>query len=368
MTSTPSQMRSVEAVLDEVALLEAALRDHKERRQMPGAAPSSPAAAASRTWYAAASANAAAAAAAAVGGGRSPLPHVRSFPVLAAEAPAAQAQGAPAALDPLSAAMWRDRNWDVALSEYGDQLRAWVELQVDARIDAVFRGALDAQLAAARHEAATALTTAGRLEGELAAVAEGQTKLLMVVEGVSEELRQLKVTVEDRSGMRIRQDEELRARSEEALREEVRALRGELEARFEKSCRDIHEQIMVNLRGHGDLLDEIKGYVDKSHSKLTEELTLKQERVCTELRSEFQTALRSEVASIMALDEQLWLTDQRLSQRIDELVQLHLRDPSVSAKISHGGATTTLRTETQYLREPIADPPRGGSRSGRRYV
>merc|ERR1712216_581304 len=43
------------------------------------------------------------------------------------------------------------------------------------------------------------------------------------------------------------------------------------------------------------------------------------------MRSEIRTALRSEQNTLAAIDEQLWLTDQRLGQRIDDLASAHER-------------------------------------------
>lgn len=54
-----------------------------------------------------------------------------------------------------------------------------------------------------------------------------------------------------------------------------------------------------------------------------------QERQISELRSETSTAFRSEAAAVAALDEQLWLTDQRLGQRIDEIVHSHRESMAV---------------------------------------
>lgn len=43
--------------------------------------------------------------------------------------------------------------------------------------------------------------------------------------------------------------------------------------------------------------------------------------IATELRSEMKSLLKNEQNAVAALDEQLWLTDQRLGTRIDELIQ-----------------------------------------------
>merc|ERR1712118_104193 len=54
-------------------------------------------------------------------------------------------------------------------------------------------------------------------------------------------------------------------------------------------------------------------------SELIQDIAKQQQRLVSELRGEITTAFKSEAAAIAALDEQLWLTDQRLGQRIDDV-------------------------------------------------
>merc|ERR1719424_101022 len=61
--------------------------------------------------------------------------------------------------------------------------------------------------------------------------------------------------------------------------------------------------------------------------KVREDLLKQQQRLIAELRAETNTAFRSEAAAVAALDEQLWLTDQRLGQRLDELARAHAQSP-----------------------------------------
>ena len=55
-----------------------------------------------------------------------------------------------------------------------------------------------------------------------------------------------------------------------------------------------------------------------AQARLQEDVAL-QQRLLTDLRTETTMAVQRESAAIAALDEQLWITDQRLGQRIDEL-------------------------------------------------
>merc|ERR1711896_65641 len=61
------------------------------------------------------------------------------------------------------------------------------------------------------------------------------------------------------------------------------------------------------------------------NSTVPEELTSLQRRLTSEMRAETRAALKSEQYTIAAIDEQLWLTDQRLGQRIDEIAHAQER-------------------------------------------
>merc|ERR1719163_1172820 len=50
-----------------------------------------------------------------------------------------------------------------------------------------------------------------------------------------------------------------------------------------------------------------------------DEIAAMQRRLTAEMRAETRAALKSEQSMIAQIDEQLWQTDQRLGQRIDEL-------------------------------------------------
>merc|ERR1712136_356522 len=75
-----------------------------------------------------------------------------------------------------------------------------------------------------------------------------------------------------------------------------------------------------------EILDVARKQVSDSEVRLGDELGHLQQRLISELRAETTAAFRSEAAAVAALDEQIWLTDQRLGQRIDELLHLRIRD------------------------------------------
>lgn len=85
------------------------------------------------------------------------------------------------------------KDFDVAVATYGVQLRAWIDLQVDARLQAGLQSIIEAEVTS-RQDVAFALTVAHRVDFEMKAMAETQASLLSVVEGVSEELSQLKAS------------------------------------------------------------------------------------------------------------------------------------------------------------------------------
>lgn len=64
---------------------------------------------------------------------------------------------------------------------------------------------------------------------------------------------------------------------------------------------------------------ELEQRIELWQAALQKEIAAQQKRLVTELRGEIKSGLRSETSNLAALDEQLWSTDQRLGQRIDEL-------------------------------------------------
>ncbi|CAL1147783.1 unnamed protein product [Cladocopium goreaui] len=78
-------------------------------------------------------------------------------------------------------------------------------------------------------------------------------------------------------------------------------------------------------------------------ARLSDDLVAMQQRLVSDLRAETTLALNRESAAIAALDEQLWITDQRLGQRIDDLEQVRVRERG-SAK--NGRVLSSILSET----------------------
>merc|ERR1719271_2411241 len=98
--------------------------------------------------------------------------------------------------------------------------------------------------------------------------------------------------------------------------------RNEITAEVTKAQKS-REYRLLQEEVRGDLEGRLAKSLESVRSELMKELAKQQQRLIAELRAETNTAFRSEAAAVAALDEQLWLTDQRLGQRIDELAHSH---------------------------------------------
>lgn len=325
-------------------------------------------------------------------------------------------------------------NFETAVASYGVQLRAWVDLQVDARLAQVLPGLLEGA-------GSEAVEAADRCEGEVKAIADAQAKLLMLVEGVSDEISRLKALAishsearsasqaRDREAQeareardqsssaervwdsieelrrsaadRERQDAEAHRRLQEkvsalegrigslkgdlvgefgseqhrlaALEREVMAkesMRGDIESRLEsrldQAARTSESQVESKLLRHKsayeeflrssletlkrDMQQETKSRIESSQARLGEELVSLQQRLIAELRAETTAALNRESSAIAGLDQQLWITDQRLGQEIAELRHSVVRDRAVwTAGIKIGRLSDQALGEDGFL-------------------
>jgi len=104
------------------------------------------------------------------------------------------------------------------------------------------------------------------------------------------------------------------------LEDQLTGLRADLEER-------IFGQLKIQLDAcRLECQEGARGQLEDLRLRLSEHVHAAQALLVKELRAETLAALNREAASIAALDEQLWITDQRLGQRIDELAHLHLRE------------------------------------------
>jgi len=131
-----------------------------------------------------------------------------------------------------------------------------------------------------------------------------------------------------RADVKLEVSEELRALRAEALPTDQGSVDIEqrLTARVQAEFEAAGSELLALAATKVDIENsrrELQRAVQDSQSSLKEELIALQKRLVAELRAETTAAFRSESASVAALDEQLWLTDQRLGQRIDELAHAH---------------------------------------------
>lgn len=124
-------------------------------------------------------------------------------------------------------------------------------------------------------------------------------------------------------------------------------LRGEIEGRIERlqvelatiaATRDSYE---FRLR---ETNEEFRKSMDAWMSNNQEELAALQRRLAAEMRAEIRSSLKSEQSAIAAIDEQLWLTDQRLGQRIDEVAHAQERSAVMVQVNESRGLLTKGRT------------------------
>eukprot|EP00929_Paragymnodinium_shiwhaense_P101878 TRINITY_DN65073_c0_g1_i1.p1 TRINITY_DN65073_c0_g1~~TRINITY_DN65073_c0_g1_i1.p1 ORF type:complete len:443 (+),score=114.47 TRINITY_DN65073_c0_g1_i1:99-1427(+) len=243
---------------------------------------------------------------------------------------------------------------------YGEELRAWLALQVDERLQQLCVSSLLAELRSMRQDVAVARSSTSRLETDFGLSASAQKRLVSVVQGLSEEVAALKSSQErwaaaeaelrrglDDLASRLESSAETRAVSSrlsaeveadlfERLHErltrdkdsedrrlerrlqrlhrdvvEVESLRDDVESRIQRHAAELRNQMQTEFEAHRMSLQALHEKVQQKHGSANE---------VAELRAEVTAAFTSESAAIAALDEQLWLCDQRLGERIDDLV------------------------------------------------
>jgi len=174
------------------------------------------------------------------------------------------------------------------------------------------RTSLEQELAAAQKKTSSEL----RLELRSSLRSEDASVSMTAVDGLQEHLEQgfaaVQAELEERTEELQRQlDAGVTA---EHVRRNLQAAVAQLPERSELDA--VTKRI--------DSLDSsVKKNTESWRTMLEQELTAAQKKTSSELRLELRSSLRSEAAAVAALDEQLWLTDQRLGQRIEELWTYH---------------------------------------------
>eukprot|EP00927_Polykrikos_kofoidii_P077118 TRINITY_DN7409_c0_g1_i1.p1 TRINITY_DN7409_c0_g1~~TRINITY_DN7409_c0_g1_i1.p1 ORF type:complete len:1487 (-),score=348.93 TRINITY_DN7409_c0_g1_i1:36-4496(-) len=231
-------------------------------------------------------------------------------------------------------------------TEVAGQIRS---CEQDVQALAVSQGLLRTQLEALQQELTNAIEGWEKIEGrfadlhnEVEANASTCTGLDRRVEDLRSREQRTKPHLED--VMRRLRD----------LQTEVRGANG-VEQRFAQQAEDLEFRIE---RCQRDILMR----VEASQTELEREISAAQKRAVGELRVEVRTALRNEAATVAALDEQVWLTDQRLGQRIDEVArQAQLqpqqpRSPLPEATPSQDLSMSKAEGASQEVSDLLASP------------
>merc|ERR1740123_2192244 len=95
--------------------------------------------------------------------------------------------------------------------------------------------------------------------------------------------------------------------------------------------------------------DELRRLVECFQAKVPEELADLQRRMLQEVRGEVRAMISNERHAIAAIDEQLWLTDQRLGQRIDEIAHAQERN---AVLVAVNNSTHAVRAPESKPRSP----------------
>jgi hypothetical protein len=218
----------------------------------------------------------------------------------------------------------------------------------EAREQAAFQRDLDHEK---RWDAAKSET--GALREELGAVKQHQAKVLEVVQDMAEEIADLRKTAPVQEIVDVSQAVQqleskfsiwraevavevrscaMRDRGEnETLRLEAQAAnaaRADFEERLEaftvdltnitRSWQDFERRIEHSQQ---QLSDQMGTWSKEFSASLIKDIESHDQRLVKELRSEGSSEIQHLHDAVLALDEQLWLTDKRLGARVDELAQ-----------------------------------------------
>jgi len=136
--------------------------------------------------------------------------------------------------------------------------------------------------------------------------------------------------------------------SRQEMHQEIESLRADLEQTRTSHSADIH-------RRFEQLQLEVQQQLDNFRAKLQQEVVSHLQRSAEDLRLETRTAIRSEASAVANLDHQLLLMDQRLGQRIDELMAT---SPLERQHTATRGIGTTVAAPSHHLRERHANDVR----------
>jgi len=288
--------------------------------------------------------------------------------------------------------------FDAAVANYSMQLQAWVNLQVDQRLNQVLSNLVNTEVAVHRNELGIAISMAERLENEMSAVAEAQAKLLAVIQHHDAAISELRLLGKDRGGpdvpsvidskfalLRAELSAELstkvdalrqsyrnfedidiaRLREAEEVLGKVDSLRSEVQAISSRvdSLQGLHSEVHGIGARFGELQTSMSAAMEELQAQQSQEKLALSQRMIAMVRTELTAAFRTEAAEISAFD-------QRLRHKIDSLAASHqtrvieqsLGIAAAPAPASMLGLPTAVQTckapfSTPYVVESVALAP-----------
>jgi len=161
--------------------------------------------------------------------------------------------------------------------------------------------------------------------------------LILLQQDVQAQIAQMFESLENRTEQRLKTLQRGVTDGSEAgavaLRVEMRSLHQEilskiqcesqnnkLELHLDKVWPEIEDRVQMLIRAQlSDNRDEFRSQITEAQVCLGEELASVQQRLIADLKAETTLGINRVNSGIASLDEQLWITDQRLGQRIDDL-------------------------------------------------
>jgi len=186
---------------------------------------------------------------------------------------------------------------------------------------------------------------------ELASLSQVSHRLEQRQTGQDDVVRELRLQLSSRDGFR----EESLVATESARRDmqtQLAAMQGQLErvAVDQTTALATRESFEFRVQESYHELQQLVELLQRevasrgSHDGIREELLSINRKLGAELRAEARSLFKQEQNSIAALDEQLWLTDQRLGQRIDELVQAASRGERLAAVVAEAAHASSAHS------------------------
>eukprot|EP00747_Dinoflagellata_sp_TGD_P022171 gnl/TRDRNA2_/TRDRNA2_128949_c0_seq1.p1 gnl/TRDRNA2_/TRDRNA2_128949_c0~~gnl/TRDRNA2_/TRDRNA2_128949_c0_seq1.p1 ORF type:complete len:626 (+),score=142.18 gnl/TRDRNA2_/TRDRNA2_128949_c0_seq1:63-1940(+) len=180
---------------------------------------------------------------------------------------------------------------------------------------------------------------------EIRSVSSETRKLAGAREAENERFQELQREVSAGNALRAEFETRLERFQADSATESTR--RNAFEFRIQELCEDVRKQVQEaheDLRkqvqeAHDELCKQVETWELAFRQNLPESLVPLRSEISAE-SAEMRAMLKCEQNAVAALDEQLWLTDQRLGQRIDELAHAQERTTSLIAEWRQSGMLT----------------------------